>query len=292
MNIISLAISMFISNIIIIRIINYLPFRNKRAWSIGVISFYDGGGILGYLSYLLYTIFNGDINTMTILYMLEDIGSIIGIIVAYIASLMMILDNVRIFKSRRLREYERGLKNEDGKSVPRQIFGLISLIISLGLGIYLIFTILNYNKEILFSVIGAAAVFLLFVGLTIYFFVTGKSLHKKITAPALILQITLPDFSVLFEADLSKDFTIADALNGLDKEYLLDELGLLITPDKKYLVKGINVQSIKREHITNLKMQRITSNKFDLAFKEFKKYARMKIVLDENNQITKISSIR
>ena len=157
---------------------------------------------------------------------------------------------------------------------------------------YLIFTILNYNKEILFSVIGAASVFLLFVGLTIYFFVTGKSLHKKITAPALILQITLPDFSVLFEADLNKDFTIADALNGLDKEYLLDELGLLITPDKKYLVKGINVQSIKREHITNLKMQRISSNKFDLAFKEFKKYARMKIVLDENNQITKISSIR
>lgn len=289
MNIISLAVSIFFSNYIITAIIRYLPISNKRLWNIIVVSIFDGGTILSCLFPLFYI---GELNSYTVFTVLEVIGSILGVVVAYIASLMMILDGVVIFKSRRLRDYERSIKNKDGKSVPRQIFALLSLIISLVISIYLVFTIMNYDKEILFSLIGASVVLLIFLVLTIYFYITGKALHKKIYAPALLLEIKLPDFSVLFEADLSKDFTEADALNGLDKEYLLDELGLLITPNKKYLVKGINVQSIKREHISNLKMKRVESNAFDLAFKEFKKYARMMITLDESNQIIKIKNIK
>lgn len=284
-NFISLAVSIFIFNNILITITRLLPIRKKKAWQFGLITFFNFGSLIGYLWMLM----NGE---FSIIFLLSILGNILGILIAYIASMMIVLEGITLFKSKRMREFERSLQMKDGKSIPRHIIAGISLCCAIVLAIYGTMSLLHYDKNLLFSIIGSFAGTVIGVGLATYFFISGNPQHKSIKAQKLLFLIKLPEKNILYSATLSKEFTIDDAIGKLKDIYILDEYGLLLTPKDSFIVKGIKVDGYVSAVINELQMELVPSQPFEAALKEFQKYNRKKIILDEKNQIVKIKNIK
>lgn len=283
MNIISVALSLLISNLFIRFIINILPFRKKRLLHLIIISLYDLSSLLTYIG-----VFFVSTDISTILY---GIGGILGVIIAYITTLMVILDGVRIFKSKRLKEFERGVNLKDGKSLSKNIVGIVFLILFAVLIGYSIFLFTNYNSTLLVTLIGTMVIGLIFLGLSIYFFISGKAVHTTIKAQKLMLVINLPFETLTYVAEINKNLSENEALGKINEMYYLDELGLLITPSDKYLVKGMKADSIPNDYLESIKMQRL-DNRYDHITSNYKKYSRMKITIDENGNIIKNQPIK
>ena len=286
MNIISTAISVFISNYIIIAIIRLLPLKKKTLWQTIILSFYNLGSIVGYLWMILSA------NELSLLLILELLSSILGVVIAYTASMMIVLDGIVLFKSKRLREFERSYHQKDGTSIPRNILAVISLSLSIALFTYGIVSLLNYDKRLLISCIGTFLGMAIFLGLAIYFFISGKAQHKTIKAENLLLIVQIEDKKILLAAELSKDQTLETLLSPLADIYILDEYGLIVTPHMRYIVKGVKLDYLSKDILKSLQMQPFTDSVLNEALKEFKKYNRKKIILDENYSIKKISIIK
>lgn len=285
MNFISSLISLFVVNTILTLIINALPIRNKRNWQIGVITLVDIGSIIGYAAILFQSHFD-------LLYLLSTLGNILGELTAYVASMMLILEDVKIFKSRRLRQFERDINNKSGRSLPRNILALICFIIFVVLLTYTIISFINYNETILVSLIGSSLGVLVALGLGIYFLISGLPQHKSIKAENILFIINTPTDKIIFEANLNKEFTIDDALGKLYDTYIIDEYGLIVTPTNKYIVKGIKINKFDNDLLAKIQMTKDNDSKFKDVILEFQKYNRKKIILDENNKIVKISNIK
>lgn len=288
MNFISLAASVFISNYIFLRIINILPFKNKKLWQIIIISFADLSSVIGYLITFIISLDYG----FNMMIALEMLGSILGILTAYIAIMMLIFDGKSLFKSKRLKEFERGINKKDEASLPKNIIAIILLTISIILLLYSIISIFNYSKDILISLIGTIIVSIILLIISIYLFISGKALHQKLKSEHILLYIKLPNEQLVYEQTLSKTLNLKQALNGFDETYILDEYGLIITKDKKYIVKGIMVTKIDKNILNKLNMQILSPNPYEEAFSHFQKYNRKKIILDESNKIKNISNIK
>ncbi|MDE6946339.1 MAG: hypothetical protein K2P14_04050 [Anaeroplasmataceae bacterium] len=286
MNIISTAISVFISNYIIIAIIRLLPLKKKTLWQTIILSFYNLGSIVGYLWMILSA------NELSLLLILELLSSILGVVIAYTASMMIVLDGIVLFKSKRLREFERSYHQKDGTSIPRNILAVISLSLSIALFTYGIVSLLNYDKRLLISCIGTFLGMAIFLGLAIYFFISGKAQHKTIKAENLLLIVQIEDKKILLAAELSKDQTLETLLSPLADIYILDEYGLIVTPHMRYIVKGVKLDYLSKDILKSLQMQPFTDSVLNEALKEFQKYNRKKIILDENYSIKKISIIK
>ncbi|MDE7384405.1 MAG: hypothetical protein K2M84_01460 [Anaeroplasmataceae bacterium] len=286
MNIISLAISTFISNYIIMFIVRVLPLRNKRLWQSIVISLFCLGEIVGYIL-IFVTPYTLDLITI-----LEVIGSIFGVLIGYVASMMIVLDGITLFKSRRLKEFERNLNNKEGTSFPRWILAIISGSLGLMLLIYGIITTLNYDSKLLLTVIGLFIGAALFIGVAIYLFISGAPKHKTIHAENLLFIVDFEGKKTIYQAKLSKEFTIENALGKLMEVYILDEYGLIITPSNHYIVKGLKLEYSAKDMLKEINMSVFEGNAFDEAIKNFQKYNRKKIILDEQNHIQKITIIK
>lgn len=286
MNIISLAISTFISNYIIMFIIRVLPLRNKRIWQSIVISLFCLGEIIGYVL-IFVTPYNLDLITI-----LEVIGSIFGVLIGYVASMMIVLDGISLFKSKRLKEFERNLNNKEGTSFPRWILAVISCCLGLMLLIYGIITVVNYHSKLLLTIIGLFVGAVIFLGVGIYLFISGAPKHKNIRAENLLFIVDYEGEKKLFEAKLSKEFTIEAALGKLMEVYILDEYGLIITPTNHYIVKGLKLEYSSKHMLDQINMNPYDGKNFDEAIKNFQKYNRKKIILDEQNHVKKITLIK
>ncbi len=285
MNFISSLISLFVINTLLTIIINALPIRNKKYWQIGAITLVDIGSIIGYVSIFFQ-------NHFDLLYFLSILGNILGELTAYVASMMLILENVKIFKSRRLRQFERDINNKSGRSLPRNILALICFSIFCILLAYTIISSINYNETILASLIGSSLGVLVALGVGIYFLISGLPQHKSLKAENLLFIISTPTEKIIFEANLNKEFRIDDALGELYDTYIIDEYGLIVTPTEKFIVKGIKVNKYDNDLLSKIKMTKNNDSRFKNVILEFQKYNRKKIVLDENNQIVKINNIK
>ncbi len=285
MNIISLAVSTFITNYFIMFIIRILPFRNKRLWQSIIISLFCLGEISGYVLIML------ELYEVELLFILELIGSIFGVLIGYVASMMLVLDGVKLFKSRRLKEFERNLNNKEGTSVPRWILAIISGVLGIMLFIYGIIISIHYDKQLLITIIGLFLGAIAFLGTSIFFFLSGASKHKVLRAENLLFVVDLDGQKKVYQAKLSKEFTIEQALGKLNELYLLDEYGLIVTPSHHYIVKGIKLEYSARALLETIQMAPYEGN-LDEALANFQKYNRKKIILDENNKIVKITQIK
>lgn len=279
LNFISLAVSVFFTNYILTIIIK--QFTKKRIVPLIVISVADIGSIIGYLINLLLMEFD-------LVALLYTLGNIIGIGVAYIATLMLILENVTLFKSKRAREFERGINNKEGTSIPRNIIASICFGLFVVLLIYGSINLTHYNSKLLFTTIGVMIGAVIALGLAIYFFLSGRPTRKKIKANSLLFVLFLPDQTLLY-AGTNDDH---QALGGLTDIYLLDEYGLLIAPTASYLVKGMKLNTFSKDIETNIKLEQIESSQFQNAIKEFNKYQRKKITIDEQGNIIQIRNIK
>lgn len=209
MNIISLAVSTFIFNYIIMAIIRILPLRKKRIWQTAIISVVCFGEIANYLALMLLT------RETDFLFLLEMVGSVFGVIIGYVASMMIILDGITLFKSKRLREFERNLNHKDGISVPRKVLGSIAITLGGILLVYGIVLLLNYDPALLITTIGVFIGAVCFIGVAIYFFISGAPQHKSIHAEHLLFVVDLDGSKILYQANLSKEFPIERALGSL-----------------------------------------------------------------------------
>lgn len=286
MNIISLAISTFISNYIIMFIVRVLPLRNKRVWNSIIISLFAVGEIIGYLFIFVAS------DSLDFIEILEVIGSIFGVIIGYVASMMIVLDGITLFKSRRLKEFERNLNNKEGTSFPRWILAIMSGSLGLMLLIYGIITSLNYDSKLLLTIIGLFVGAAIFIGVSIYLFISGAPKHKTIRAENLLFIVDYEGQKNIYQAKLSKEFTIENALGKLMEIYMLDEYGLIITPYNHYIVKGLKLEYSAKNMLNEIQMSKYEGNVFDEAIKNFQKYNRKKIILDEQNHIQKITIIK
>ncbi len=285
LNFISLAVSVFITNYIFCLIIRLLPIKNKKIVQLVIITLADLGSILGYL-----------INLFTIgfelIYFLYTLGNIIGIGVAYIATLMLILDNVILFKSKRTREFERGIQNKEGSSVPRYVLGTICLATSIVLFVYGIINLTHFNQKLLFTTIGVFVAALILIGLALFFFISGRPAHQKLKAEHLLFIIFLPNTNWIYECQLTKEFKIEQALGTITETYFLDEFGLLITPSSKYIVKGMKLDKLTPDIESQIHMTKASNTLYEAIIPNFNKYQRKKIIIDEQNNITKITNIK
>lgn len=287
MNIISLAIATFIFGSIIMAIINALPIRKKRLWDIIIVSIYS---LIELGQYILIIIFN--INSLDLIAILEIIASILGIIIGYTAIMMIILDGIRLFKSKRLKEFERNLNNKESTSIPKWIFSIISGILGIVLLVFGIISTINYTKELLISVIGLYIGSIIFIGLGIYLFIAGLPKHKKIKASNLLFIVDFDNNKYIYTTSITKEFTISNAIGSIQDLYLIDEYGLLITPEKHYIVKGIKLEYSGKHYLNEINMERVETNDFDEAISKYQKYNRKRIELDENNNIKGIKIIK
>lgn len=285
MNFIYLALSIFVANYIAMYIVRLLPIKNKRIVQLAIVSILDIGSIIGYIINLVSYGFE-------LSFFLYTVGNIIGISVAYVTSLMLILDDVQIFKSRRAREFERGIKNKEGSSVPRNILSAVCFMVFIILIVYGIIALLNYSNNLLLTTIGVFVASTISIALAIYFLISGRPTHKKISAQKLLFMILLPQNTVLYETELTKEFTINDALGDLKDIYILDEFGLLCSPTYSYLVQGMKLNELTDDIKSKIHMKQIEHNEFLSILNEFNKYQRKKITLDENNQIIHIKNIK
>ena len=267
-------------------IVRILPLRNKRLWQSLVISLFCLGEIVGYVL-IFVTPYALDLLTI-----LEVIGSIFGVLIGYAASMMMVLDGITLFKSRRLKEFERNLNNKEGTSVPRWILAVISVSLGLMLLIYGIFTLTHYDPKLLVTVIGLFVGAVLFLGVAIYLFVTALPKHKTIRAENLLFIVDLEGEKLIYQAKLSKEFTIENAIGNIMEIYMLDEYGLIITPKEHYIVKGLKLEYSAKHLLKDIQMTLFEGNDFDEALPHFQKYNRKKILLDEQNHIEKITMIK
>ena len=283
MDFISVALSLFLSNLFIRFIINILPIRKKRLWHLIIISLHDLSSLITYVGVFFLTT-----DIYTILY---GIGGILGVIIAYVATLMIILDGVKIFKSRRLKEFERSINQKEGASIPKNIVGAIFIISVIVLFGYSVFLFMNFDSTLLPTLIGVIVLGLILLGLGIYFIVSGRALHSNIKAHNLMLVINLPSNTLTYTATITKELSVDDALGKIKDMYYLDEFGLLITPNSKYLVKGMKADSIPNEYLESLKMQ-LMDDRFDHITYNYKKYSRQKITVDNNLNIIKIQDIK
>lgn len=285
MNFIYTAVSTFMTNYFIMFIIRILPLRKKRIWNISIVSIYN----LSICGLYIQLLFTPELDLNLLIYCL---GNLLGIAIAQLASFMLIFEGVKLFKSRRLKEFERNLNNKEGTSIPKWIFATLLLVTAFVLGGYTVFALINYNKSNLMSIIGSIIFGIIALGFSIYLFICGRAAHKKINSSKLMFIVGYPNETVIYTADLNKEFTIKDALGSLEDIYLIDEYGLLITPNNKYLVKGIKVSEYPKDIENQISMSRIENNKYDILIHEFQKYTRKKIILDENNNIKSISIIK
>lgn len=283
MDFISIALGLFLSNLFIRFIINILPLRKKRIWQLIIISLYDLSSLITYASIFFIAT---DIYTI-----LAGVGGVLGVLIAYIATLMIILDGVKLFKSKRLKEFEREINQKEGTSIPKNIVGIVFLILATILLGFSIFVITKYNPTLLLTLIGALIGFTLFTILGILFIMSGKAVHTKINSSNLMLVINLPSKTLTYTCTINKELSVDDALGKIKDIYYLDEFGLLITPNTKYLVKGMKSDEMSNDCLNSLKMQ-LMDDRFDHITTNFKKYSRQKITVDENLNITKIQEIK
>ena len=99
MNFISLAVSVFISNYIFIMIIRLLPIRRKRLWQGILITLGDLAMMVTYATILIDSLQP----PVSIDNLLFGLGSILGIFLGYAAAMMLVLDGVTLFRSKRYR---------------------------------------------------------------------------------------------------------------------------------------------------------------------------------------------
>lgn len=286
MNIISLAVSTFITNYFIMFIIRILPLRNKRMWQSIIISLFCLGEIGGYVLLMI------GIYEMDFLFLLEMIGSIFGVLIGYVAAMMLVLDGITLFKSRRLKEFERNLNNKEGTSISRWILATLAGTLGLMLLIYGIVTVIHYDARLLVTIIGLFVGAVAFLGVAIYLFISGAPKHKTIHADHLLLAVDIEGQKLLYQAKLSKECTIEQVLGKLLDIYILDEYGLIVTPSNHYIVKGIKLEYTAKSLLNDMAMTRFEGHELDEALKNFQKYNRKKIILDENYKILKITQIK
>lgn len=282
MNFLSQIVSIFILNMMIHTIISYLPLRSKMFWKILIISILNSIDLL-FNFIILFTYKNFEI-----IFLINVLGNCLAVVVGYIASMAIVLDGIILFKSKRLKQFERDLNNKNHLSIPRNIIALIFCLASMMLLIYAIVTFLNYSNDLLIVLIGTLLVLAIFIILTIYFFISSLPSKNKLKGNTLLFIIKTKDDYLLFSGSIKGE----NPLENIESDYFIDELGMIVTPNIKYIVKGIKVENVHTDLLSRIKLSEEDNKLLKQHLNNFQKYNCKKIILDANYNLIKVKNIK
>lgn len=309
MNFLYAFISVFLTNYLCIWIISLFSTKYRKLISAIVISLFNISSII-YSIYDLWQIYlyaasQNQLQEYTAI-LLVGVGNLLAPIFAYAATLLLLLDGRKIFKSRRQQQYRNALKSGFNKQALIAI--IILSLLGIGSLVYAIIITMNYSFELLLAAVGAYGMTIIFFGVAYYIFYINFTKQKNLDTTstnsniinANIINKTKVDVILLFilqlgvkkyyfTGSLENNKTINDYLGNILNIYVLTDFGNINTPDKKYIVKGIKVDKISEETLREIKMERIMPDEKMLnILSNFQRYHLKNIYLDENNNVVKI----
>ena len=279
MNFLYLFISTFLLNYFLMWIVSLLPIKNKRIVSSIIITLTNVGTFIYYMYYFfLYVGHN-------LILAVNELGSALAILIAFVATMVMLLDGIKIIKTKRQRAFLNAYRNNK-VTIPFIvviiIFYLLSLI-ALGFAIY-IMTI--YDSKLLIALIGALLAFLIFICLATYLLISNCHSNNNFNkGNNLLFILDINDKRYLYEAAITT--SIDELLGELANIYILTEYGSLITKDKTYLVRGITIRNEAEFDLKKTKLLPLEDSKLTELSYHFLKYQTLIIKVDENYNILK-----
>lgn len=311
MNFLYTFVSAFFVNYLVIWIISLLTTSKKRNLiALIIISIFNLANIiLNALSlwdaYLAIASQNA-LNEYTSV-LLNGVGNLFASIIAYLATLVLLLDGKKIFKSRRQKQY---LNAVNKKSL---MWPIIAIIVFLLLGVaclvYGIITSIHFTYDLLIATFGAYGMMVVFFGLAYYIFYINFTTDKRLVNTAnensnvinaTILNKTKVDLSLLFilhlgnnkyyfKGNLDEIHTINYYLGQILNVYVLTDFGSINKENEKIIVKGIKVERIDENLLKEIKLQRIQPDeRFLNIVSNFERYRTKTIFLNSAGQIEKI----
>ena len=279
MNFLYLFISTFLLNYFLMWIISLLPIKNKRIVSSVIITLMNVGTFIYYTYYFFLYIGHN------LILAVNELGSALAILIAFVATMVMLLDGIKIIKTKRQRAFLNAYRSNKA-TIPFIviiiIFYLLGLI-ALGFAIYIM---VIYDSKLLIALIGALLAFLIFICLATYLLISNR--HSKNSfnkGDNLLFILDINDKRYLYEAPIIT--SIDDLLGELANIYILTEYGSLITKDKIYLVRGITIRNEFEFDLKKTKLLPLEDSKLTELSYHFLKYQTLIIKIDENYNILK-----
>lgn len=260
-------------------IISLLPIKNKRIVSSVIITLTNVGTFIYYTYYFFLYIGHN------LILAVNELGSALAILIAFVATMVMLLDGIKIIKTKRQRAFLNAYRSNKA-TIPFIviiiIFYLLGLI-ALGFAIYIM---VIYDSKLLIALIGALLAFLIFICLATYLLISNR--HSKNSfnkGDNLLFILDINDKRYLYEAQIIT--SIDDLLGELANIYILTEYGSLITKDKIYLVRGITIRNEFEFDLKKTKLLPLEDSKLTELSYHFLKYQTLIIKIDENYNILK-----
>ena len=287
MNFLTLFISTFLTNYFFIWIISLFKFRNKRNISAGIISLANLSSI-GYYFYDMIMYFKVQ-NTAMIIY---TVGNILAVLIAYIATLILLFDGVKLFKTKRQREFKNAIEGKT--SITSTVLVITFSILAAVSIIYAIYLSITYNNVYLWNLIGAYTIGIIFVGLSLFVYYNNKPqkaeqvIEKKIQKVLnrnLIFIIYLKNKKVVFESQYDDNFE--ELLGDFQRLYVLNNYGIITQNDTAYSVMGVSLEYLDKNTLNTLKMNVCKNEKLLDVVNQFNRFEQKQIIIDVNYNIEK-----
>ena len=303
-------VSTFLINYLVIWIISLFHFRNHKLVSAIVISLINILSII-YNSIAIWEVYVLLVQSNQLAEYTSNLiisaGNLIANIIAYIATIVLLLDGKKLFKSRRQQQYANAVSNK--KVWPTVLAIVILALLGVGCLIYGIFVSINFTMELLLAAFGAYGMALAFFGVAFYIFFINFTKVKNLDTTStnsnvinatvvnktkvdvyLMFILHLGSHKYYFEGLIDQDYTINYYLGDILNIYVLTDFGSINTPTKKYIVKGIKVDKIDENTLKEIKLTRVnnTNENFLNLMTNFERYHLKTILADDNFNILKI----
>lgn len=288
MEIVYTIFSTFLLDMFIKFIINQFHVRNEKKVSLIFITIINGLELLFYLGILVnQIIYYISTKSFSFVEIMSTMLPIAGIVIAYLLVLSIILDGAKIFKSKRLKQFEKASNTSDKKSVLSKALPTVFVSFGAILLIYEIYLLATYDQNNILTIIGVGIISI--ISLVFGFILAFKP--TKAAAKANNLYIIKMDLNTICYISIngSKE-TDKESLGSLYDDYLFDDYGYLVFPDKKIHCYGIKVSKISDNVLQSITLSKDDINKYSNYIDSFNKYSKKKIYINDDGSVIKETS--
>lgn len=286
--------SVLFANTILWSIFRAINFRHHRKVYLIIISVCELGSILYFAIIGILTVSSmmaaGGSPYEVALISFYFLAEAAGILTGYMLTIALYFKDVKLFKSRRQRQFEREARDKKQRIKAAILFyGGLSLValalIGLGIASYVLLSGLN----VYFYIFVIAGVLLL-IFLLVYFIVTKPNTNQEVKKGNVLFFVKTNGQYYIYSGELDGDSTIESKLGDISIEYMLTDFGILVENKDKIRVFGITPSEFDARLLNTISLEKEEKD-YTNIFNEFNRYQRKKIVLDENRSIKTIVNI-
>lgn len=262
-------------------IIDLIPLKKRKIWKIAVCSVVDSFSIITniYLG-IMFLFMDEEVYFMAYV---ELIANTLGIIIAFIITLMMIFDGTRLFKSRRAKNFENAQKGKNSKIITKRNIGIISVV---GSCIFIALLILSIIGNNVTNIIVFTICLALSLGTFIYSFFMGLKGIKT------VFFIKTKYEMRIFQGSLKSKDNINAYLGRISDYYFINDFGHVLKGKEKYQLCGIILDDFDVNLYGDIKLEQVQYPFIKEAVKNIDKKTRKTIIFDDDNKIVSIKEIK